>query len=237
MKNIVLALSVAALLASCTKDKPKGNLHITGEVKGLKAGTLYIRKMNDSAMVNLDTIKIDGDSHFSSDLDIKSPEMFYLVLDRGATNSIDDNLPFFAEPGNIKIETTLKAFYSQAKITGSKNQELYEQFHKATARYTNENTNIIGEQIRAQRLGKLTRLDSLYTAQKLNMGKRYLYTVNFALNNRDHEVAPFVVLSEINNVNLKYLDTIQKSLSPKVAQSFYGKKLKAFYEERKKLEQ
>ena len=34
--------------------------------------------------------------------------MLYLFLDRGQTNSIDNNLPFFAEPGNIKIETTLK---------------------------------------------------------------------------------------------------------------------------------
>ncbi|RYF19747.1 MAG: hypothetical protein EOO42_13815 [Flavobacteriales bacterium] len=69
------------------------------------------------------------------------------------------------------------------------------------------------------------------------MKSRYLYAVNFAINNHDQEVAPFVVLSEINNVSLKYLDMIQRSMSPKVAKSLYGKKLKAFYEDRKKLEE
>jgi hypothetical protein len=38
-------------------------------------------------------------------------------------------------------------------------------------------------------------------------------------------VAPYIALSEIYDINLKYLDTIQKSMSPKVAKSFYGKKL------------
>jgi hypothetical protein len=35
---------------------------------------------------------------------------------------------------------------------------------------------------------------------------------------------------------LKYLDTIQKTMSPKIAQSLYGKKLIQFYKERKKQE-
>ena len=67
--------------------------------------------------------------------------------------------------------------------------------------------------------------------------RKYLYAVNFALNNRNFEVSPFVALSEIRDVNLKYLDTIQKSMSPKVAKSLYGKKLIQLYQERKKLEE
>ena len=51
--------------------------------------------------------------------------MLYLFLDRGQTKSIDNSLPFFAEPGNIKIETSLKHFFADAKITGSKNHDLW----------------------------------------------------------------------------------------------------------------
>jgi hypothetical protein len=59
-----------------------------------------------------------------------------------------------------------------------------------------------------------------------------LYTTNFALNHKDFEVAPFVTLSHIANVNLKYMDTIQKSMTSKVANSLYGKKLIQLYKER-----
>jgi hypothetical protein len=49
-------------------------------------------------------------STFESDIDLKSPEMLYLFLDRGVSNSLDNNLLFFAEPGNINIETKLDSF-------------------------------------------------------------------------------------------------------------------------------
>jgi hypothetical protein len=52
-----------------------------------------------------------------------------------------------------------------------------------------------------------------------------LYATNFAINNKNFEVAPYIALSEIYDINIKYLDTIQKSMSPKVAKSLYGKKL------------
>jgi hypothetical protein len=69
-----------------------------------------------------------------SDIDLKSPEMLYLFLDRGVSNSLDNNLLFFAEPGNINIETKLDSFLYGAKITGSKNHELYEEYKKINSR-------------------------------------------------------------------------------------------------------
>jgi len=60
--------------------------------------------------------------------------------------------------------------------------------------------------------------------------------VNFALNNKDYEVAPYLAVSEIFDANIKYLDTIQKSLSPEVRDSKYGKSLTDFIKERRKLE-
>jgi hypothetical protein len=49
---------------------------------------LYIQRIVDTALVAIDTISIDGSSSFSSDLDLKSPEMLYLFLDRGVSNSL-----------------------------------------------------------------------------------------------------------------------------------------------------
>ena len=68
-------------------------------------------------------------------------------------------------------------------------------------------------------------MDSLSAKQDSNIKRKYLFATNFALNNRDFEVAPYIALSDIYDINVKYLDTIQKSMSPKVAKSLYGKKL------------
>jgi hypothetical protein len=43
--------------------------------------------------------------------------------------------------------------------------------------------------------------------------QKNLYATNFAINNKDYEVAPHVALSDIYDINLKYLDTIQKSMT------------------------
>ena len=67
--------------------------------------------------------------------------------------------------------------------------------------------------------------------------RKYLYTTNFAVNHADYDVAPYVAVAEISDINLKYLDTIQKSMTPKIAKSLYGKKLTELIAERKKLEE
>ncbi|WP_316931602.1 hypothetical protein [Flavimarina sp. Hel_I_48] len=64
--------------------------------------------------------------------------------------------------------------------------------------------------------------------------RKYLYTVNFAMNNKNLEVAPYLAISEIFDANVKYLDTIYKALEPDIRKSKYGKTLKGFIKERKK---
>ena len=61
--------------------------------------------------------------------------------------------------------------------------------------------------------------------------RKYLYTVNFAINNKDSEVSPYLAITEIYNANIKLLDTINNSLTPKVKASKYGKELQIFIDE------
>ena len=149
MKKTILAFVTLVLLSSCNKDEPKGNVHITGNIKGLKKGTLYIQRVVDTMLVAIDTINIDGSAIFESHLDLESPEMLYLFLDRGVSNSMDNNLPFFAEPGKITIETNLDHYLADAKITGSKNNEIFEEFKKINSRFTDESLTLIEEKFNA----------------------------------------------------------------------------------------
>ena len=225
MKKSIIAFVTLILLASCNKNESKGNVYITGNIKGLKKGTLYIQRIVDTALVAIDTINIDGSSAFESNLDLKSPEMLYLFLDRGVSNSLDNNLSFFAEPGNIRIETSLDRYLFDVKITGSKNQEIFEEYKKINMRFNDENLTLIEKKFNAVKSQNTKAVDSLTAKQDSNIKRKYLFATNFALNHRDFEVAPYIALSEIYDINVKYLDTIQKAMSPKVAKSLYGKKL------------
>ena len=234
MKKTIIAFVSLLVLASCGKNESTTNLHLSGSIKGLKKGTLYIQKIKDTSLVALDTIIIDGDSKFESDLNIASPEMLYLFLDRGVSNSLDNNIAFFAEPGNINIDTNLDSYIGSAKITGSKNQDKYEEYKKINTRFRDENLDIIAAKFKALKSNNQKAIDSLNKIQDNNTKRKYLFATNFAINNKDYEIAPYIALSDIYDINIKYLDTIQKSMTPKVAKSLYGKKLTEYVAKIKK---
>jgi hypothetical protein len=237
MKKSIIAFVTLALLASCSKKETTDGLHLTGNIKGLKNGTLYIQRVADTSLVAIDSIKIDGNSTFEKDIKLESPEMLYLFLDRGVTNSLDNNILFFAEPGNLNIETNLDNFIYAAKITGSKNQELYEEYKKINSRFNDENLSMVESKFKALKRQDQKAVDSIDAKQQSNIKRKYLYATNFAINHKDYEIAPYIALAEIYDINVKFLDTIQKSMTPKVAQSLYGKKLTKYVSEIKKQEQ
>ncbi|MBS7255520.1 DUF4369 domain-containing protein [Flavobacterium branchiicola] len=234
MKKSIIAFVAIALLASCSKKESTNNLHITGNIKGLKNGTLYIQRIVDTSLVAIDSIKIDGNSSFESDIKLESPEMLYLFLDRGVTNSLDNNILFFAEPGNINIDTNLDNFIYNAKITGSKNQDLYQEYQKINSRFNDENLSMLEARFKAIKRKDQKALDSINTKHDSNIKRKYLFATNFAINHKDQAIAPYIALAEIYDINVKFLDTIQKSMTPAVAQSLYGKKLTKYVADIKK---
>lgn len=235
MQKFIVALFSFVVLTSCTQKKEisKDTLEITGTVKGLKKGTLYLQKIEDTTLVMLDTIALNGSSTFESSVKLDSPEMLYLYLDRGASNSKDNRLLFFAEPGKINIDTDLDFFLSSAKITGSKNQELYEQYKKIISQFNEQQLELLKAQIMASKGNKNYSEEDNLKKQDALLKRRYLYAANFALTNADHEVAPYIALTDIHDINPKFLDTIQKSMTPQVSKSKYGKRLNDYIKELK----
>jgi len=236
MKKIIIFLAAASLLIACNKNESKGNLHFTGEIKGLKQGKLFIQKLNDTNLVVIDSVIFDGDSKFESFLNIESPEMLYLFLDKGNTNSVDNSLLIFAEPGKMNLETSLELFYSDAKVTGSKNHELYMEYRKINEPFSQKNLEFIAQELKAAKLQQQSIVDSIQKEKELTVKRRYLRVVNFAKNNKDYEISPYVLLYDINNVKLSYLDSIQNMYPEKIKQSKYGKDLKKWIDERHETE-
>ena len=233
MKKVCLALVTLIVLTSCSNNEQSKDLTLTGTIKGLKSGTVYIQKYQDTSLVVLDSIKIDGNSTFESHLDLTEPEMLYIVLDRGITTTIDNSLLIFAEPGKIDVQTDLKHFYANAKVTGSKNHELYVNYMKMNSKYNDQLHDLLQLDMDNFKAGKETNSPDITEKRNLVLKKKYLAAINFAVNHKEYEIAPFVALSEISDANIKYLDTISKSLSPKISASKYGKMLADYIEMRK----
>ncbi len=226
MKRLSL-FALLILIVSCTKEQP--DLIVKTNIKGLKKGTVYLKKAKDTALVTVDSIMINGNSEFELYSDIESPEVFYLYLNKN-TNQ-DDAIAFFADKGVTEINTTLKNFVFDAKIKGSKQQTTWEEYQAMISRLNNRNLELIKEQFEAQKVADTAKLSAIENEYNGLLKRKYLYAVNFAINNKDSEVAPFLALTEVYNARIKLLDTINNSLTPKVKASKYGKKLQVFIDE------
>ncbi|MFH4966033.1 DUF4369 domain-containing protein [Gaetbulibacter sp. M235] len=224
MKKISVLL-VLLLIFSCGKEQH--DLTVIGNIKGLKKGSVYLKKVKDTALVVVDSIAISGNSQFELHSDLESPEVFFLYLDKNS-KSEDDRILFFADKGTTEINTTLKNFVFDAKINGSKQQKILEEYRMIVSRFNEKNLNLIKESFEAQKSGDTSKYNSIQNEFDSLLKRKYLYTVNFALNNKDSEVAPYLALTEIYNAQIKYLDTINVSLTTEVKNSKYGKEFQSF---------
>jgi hypothetical protein len=226
-------LLVLILITSCGKPEP--NLTVTGTIKGLKKGTLYLQQLQDTILVVMDSVIYNGEDNYSLKSELEAPEILYLTLDKNAGDDIP-RIAFFAVPGIIEINTTLKYFEFDAKITGSPLQEKLNEFKGITSRFNDQNLELIVAKFDAQKSGDPAQIEKANQDSDNLLKRKYLYAINFAMNNKNSEIAPYITLSEIYNANVKYLDTIYNALPKDIASSKYGIELEKFIKQRKEEE-
>jgi hypothetical protein len=200
---------------------------VQGEIKNLKKGTLYLEKISDGQLIGVDSIEIDGHGLFEFATKMESPEVYFLSLNKDA----DKTIPFFGDEGTIEIHTSLERFVFNAKISGSKNQRILDEYNKIAVKFQNRNLEMIKENFEAQKENNQNKLEALKRESKQLVRRNYLYTANFAINNANSEVAPYLALTKLTNANITLLDTINASLSDKIKNSTYGKALEAYLQE------
>lgn len=233
MKKILLSTILCAFLVSCGGDT-KNTMTVTGKVKGLKKGTLYLQRIPDSTLVTVDSLEVNGDGSFEFKTDLESPEIFYLYLNKEDHNDINDRIRFFGEPGVITINTTWNTFDTKAKIEGSKTNEKFEEYQKVMSRFNTKNLAIVNNALNSGIALDSLQKDSVQRLSDANYKKGYLYAINFALNNKDSYIAPFIALQEVPDANIVYLDSIYNSITTEVSNSKYGRDLKEHLDRLKK---
>ena len=226
MRKLIQLFIVITFIFSCTQNK--GNMIVTGKIDGLKKGTLYLQKMIDTTLVSVDSVQLFGNNNFELSDNVTSPEMYYLSYTGAVKNK---KLMFFGEKGEINIDDNIEEFGFKPTVTGSKNQELMDKFNEVNHKFKMQRLDFIKRDYEARAANNTKTVDSLEKAYKRFVKRRFLYTTNFAIANNNHEVAPYIALSELFDANLYLLDTVNNSLTDDIKKSTYGKELQKFIDD------
>ena len=222
------------LIFSCQNKTmtDENKMNIIGNIEGLRKGDLYLQKVDNGLIINVDSVKIKGNSNFILNSKIDSPEIFYLYLKKDDGDSLNDRILFFGEKGNIKINTILKTFESSASIEGSKNNDLLNEYISFKRKFNDQNLSLLQKFYESKKEENQKKADSIDKKIDNLIRRRYLYTLNFASKNYNKDISPYLALTEINDANLKLLDTLASKMSSEVLSGKYGKQFQKFLESR-----
>ncbi len=195
-------------------------MQVHGRIKGLQKGTVYLAKIKDTTLTKVDSVILYNKENFTLQDNIESPQMYFISL--SGTKTI---IPFFAEKGKITIEADIDNIGKKTKIKGSKNQELLENFQEYIQQFSNLRLDYLKDKFDAYKDGD-TLMQQIAEKNIAIVDKRqYRYTLNFCFTHANHEVAPYLTLTNLYNLNTKYLDTIIHAMPDSIKNSKYGTQL------------
>lgn len=223
MKKYFILIVLFSVIAC--KSEPKQNTTVSVTVKGLQKGMVYLQKFQDTTYISIDSLSVKGVETFQLGCQLDEPEVLYLSLSKAMDA---ERIQFFADEGLTTINTTLKRFVYDAKIEGSKQQKLLKDYRDNLERFKIKQLEFLEASLNAQRLGNEKEVGTIQKEMDNNLKRQYLYSINYAINNKDNEVAPYIALSDVYDANSSFLDTIYNSLTPRIASSKYGIILKDY---------
>jgi hypothetical protein len=189
-------------------------------VENFKKGNVYLQKVSDSTLINIDSILVKKNESIIFKYKIDSPELFYLNLD---ISNIENRIEFFGEKGEININTSLEKFNSDFNITGSSADSIYRDYLSVIKKFNNQRLDLIKLSFD---VAKTQTNDSLIKVQnQINLldKRQYLYNLNYAVSNGNRYISPLIAINEFSDSGKIVLDTIKNSMSNKVLDSKYGK--------------
>lgn len=210
-------------IIGCIDESQKSTINL--DVKGLKKGTLVLKKLSDSSFVKLDSFIVNSGDKINFSVLLDQPEMLFIDLKLNEGSDIK-TLNFFAEKSKIDIITNLENFGYELVVKGSKNDSIYRNYISLNKKFNDQKLDLFK---RSFEKSKSNDLDSLKIIEDLvvNINKRqFLHNANFAVRNSEFELSPYIALTDLYE-SKKILDTVYKSLSTRIKNSKYAKKLKS----------
>ena len=222
MKKISL-ISLTLFIICCNSNP--NQMIVTGNVDGLRKGTIYLQKQLDSTIISLDSTKIKGNSNFKLNTVIDEPDIYYLYLNKDDGDTLNDIITFFGNKGEININTRLSTFDSGYEISGSKNSELLREYFSIIRKYNLQNLDLLEIFYNAQINNNQKTIDSVNEKLENLIKRKYLYSLNFSITNSANEISPYIVVNQRPYANKDLLKKVYDTLPENIKVSKYGKVL------------
>jgi hypothetical protein len=221
-KKILIFLLCFGFIA-CESKSP--DLVLEGKIFGLKKGKIFLQRVKDSAIINIDSVEFYNTNLFRFERQLDYPEIMYLQLQKDTINPEDNFVAFFADKGKVNVNAALNQFMFADIKANYANQKEFNTYSKNLKRFGDQKLDLIKAEMEARSTNDEARLDSVNKAYDRMNKRRYLYTINFAINHPDLEVSPYVLLNQAQYIRKSYLDSVYQKLDHKVQKSYYGRKL------------
>ena len=140
--------------------------------------------------------------------------------------------------GVIEVNTTLStnalgSYKRSFEVKGKRNIELMEGFKIFEKQFISKRDELNDKRKIFVEINDIERVDSIQKLLDVLQYKSYLFTANFAINNSDSEIAPYLAVKKIADAKIEILETIEQKLTEKVKKSKYGKIFLELVENRK----
>ncbi|WP_284653463.1 DUF4369 domain-containing protein [Flavobacterium terrisoli] len=124
MKKVILLVAVAVVLFACN-NLAEGEYVITGHIKGMKTGLVFLEKQSPMGMGNMaiDTVKIE-DGKFEIKGKTGEPEIHFIQIDK-----VNGKIPLILEGGEIAVEVDKDTLF-KSKITGTYSNDEFTKFNE-----------------------------------------------------------------------------------------------------------
>ncbi len=213
LKLIIILLSVT-ILFNC-RYNGKDSFNLNGKIKGLRKGKIYLQRNINDSLISIDSINMKSKNKFTFRGNLTAPEVYWIYIKSKEYFKI----PIFMEKGDINISINMDSIL-EAKVTGSKNHNKLIELKKMLSKF-NYKKNLAYVNLLQ------TKNTKIKTEIKDNMTKlektKNLYILNFALQNKDMAISPYVIYNYLSESPKIYLDSIKKTMGEEALKSIYGK--------------
>ena len=219
MKNILLILTAATVLLSCSGPGTKDyNFSLNGTLEGDYAGKAYLYKRQSGEWVKLDSATVENNAfRFEGNLDL--PELYYVSIE--GQNRFAS---FFAEPSDIAMVATVEDF-GNPEITGSASHDEYDAFNAEMSGFEDqlgESWTRVKEARDADDAEGLAEAEADYEEAEAMMQD---FILDYAMEHNASVVGAYMVLRNSYYYDENDLEPVVEGFDPSIAASPYVESL------------
>lgn len=217
MKKLFVALSAAGLLMSACAQKEQ--YKVTGKIEGKTEGQVYLAKVQDNKLVNIDTATIaEGTFVFEGKVD--SPDRYFIQFE-----GEKGNIQFFIENSPINVTGNI-AKLNEVKIAGSSNHDVLIAFNELQKPYVEKNQAMYKDYQKAVSEKNQAAIDSIRDIAMKMEEEKGKKNEEFLTANPTKEATAFLASQILRGKEFAELEAVYNGFAENVKNSVYGKQIK-----------